>query len=336
MVEAQPTAVLARSRPGIRAHAAGVNGRIATAMTDFLLDPAERLSEQERALMTSMLATLIGGVAEELALRLGSATMIELDVDALVERLRAAGLLHRPRLIALLLRRASLVRSREPSREANGGLLQQFAADRDQTVASAAMAVVLARASGRDRWGRPGLSLGDCDAETAVDLTYAVAAAFEGEGETLVAAAVDLLARHDEGERLEALEARLVLVLEQAGRLDGATLLSLAGRGEVGLLAEALARVARIPADAAWSLLMAREEAALGGLLRLAEQPRPVAAGLIAALTDRLALAEPLVAISAFDAMTPAEAASERARLRLPSSFQAARAALQGDGEQRA
>lgn len=320
-----------------RAYAARLDGRIATAMADFLLDPAERLSEQERALMTSMLAALVGGLVEEMALRLGGGAAIDGQADELVERLRASGLLHRPRLIALLLRRAGLIRSREASGGSGGALLQQFAGDGDTAVAAAAMAVVLARASSRDRFGRPGLALSDCDAETAVDLTYAVAAALGGHSEeALVGAAVDLLARHDEGDRLEALEARLVLALEQAGRLDSATLLSLAAHGEVGLLAEALARVARIPGEAAWSLLIGGDEVALGRLLRLAEQPRSVAAGLIAGLTGTLGLAEPGAAIAAFDATGTAEAATERARLRLPSSFRFAQAALESHGQYRA
>ena len=320
------------------AHTAGADGRLATVMTDFLLDADERLSEQERALMTSMLAALIAGLTEELALRLGAGPAITLTAEEVVEGLRRAGLLHRPKLIALLLRRAGLYRTREGAGNGGAPLLQQFAGDNDPAVASAAMAVVLARTSGRDRFGRPGLSLSDCDAETAVELTYAVAASINVDSEeALVAAAVDLLARHDEGERLEALEARLVLALEQAGRIEAATLLSLAARGEVGILAEALARIARIPPDAAWSLLLVRrDEHALGQLLRLAEQSRAVAAGLIAALTATLGLAEPAAAIAAFDAMTPAQATAERARLRLPSSFWAARTALEGHGQYRA
>ena len=337
MVDAPPTAILARSRAPTCAQGAGGDGRIATALADFLLDPAERLSEQERAQMTSMLAVLIGGIAEDLAVRLGIGVAMEFTGEEIVGRLRAAGLLHRPRLIALLLRRAGLDRFREAVGEGGAALLQGFAADNDPGVASAAMAVVLARASSQDRFGRPGLSLGDCDAETAVDLTYAVAAAFDVDGEeTLVAAAVDLLARHDEGERLEALEARLILALDQAGRMDAAVLLGLAARGEIGMLAEALARLARIPADAAWSLLVQGDEDALGRLLRMAEQPRAVAAGLIAALVATLGLSAPAAAIAAFDDVTSAETAAERARQRLPSSFQAARAALRGDGHYRA
>ena len=39
--------------------------RLSTVRADFFLDPAERLSEQERALMTAMLHCLIGDIADE-------------------------------------------------------------------------------------------------------------------------------------------------------------------------------------------------------------------------------------------------------------------------------
>jgi hypothetical protein len=311
--------------------------RVSAAMLDISLDPLVRPSEQERALMLSLVSGLVEHVAEELLLRLPGASPGAIDAEELVAKLREAGLLAQRDLIAMLIRRADLLAFRAAARSPEGGgLLQGWAADPDRTVAGAAMAVVVARASARDRFGRPGLTLADCDAETAVALTYSVAAALPGSAEALVAAAVDLLARHDEGERLDAREARLVLALEQAGRLSGALLLSLATQGEAGLLAEALARLGRIPASQAWQMLTGRDEAALGELLRLAELDRPAAAGLIAALAASGTLRDAGSAMAAFDAMTPDDLGSVRVERRLPPAFVAARAAFEHYGQRRA
>lgn len=333
---AEPTSPAARKgdRTAVPVRAARGVDRLGAAMLDLSLPPAARPSEQERALMLSLLAGLVGQIAEELSLRLAEANAAAVDPAELTETLRAAGLLAQRDLIALLVRRADLLAFRAGARQQDRGtLLQRWAADEDKSVAAAAMAVVIARASARDRFGRPGLSLADCDAETAVALTYGIAAALPGAPDALVGAAVDLLARHDEGQRLDAEEARLMLALDRAGRVTPDLLLTLAAHGEAGLLAEALARLACIPAGEAWHMLTGRSGVLLGELLKLAECARPVAGGLIAALSESATLADPAEAMAAYDAMTADEAAATRARLRLPATFLNARDALEGHGQ---
>ena len=331
---ADPQVGRARVRRGSR--------RLAIATQDFLLDPADRLTEQERALMSGMLLGLVERLADEIRVRLPDsvAAACECDAAELVLELHRFGLLGAPGLVGLLLRRADIARLVDVvstvQSQVDESLLQRWARDDVASVASAAMPVVLARAASRDRFGRPGLDLADCPAELAVDLTYAVAAALsrhcDDADEELAAAAAELLARHDEGQRLEALEARLILALEQAGRLDSATLLALAGAGEVSLLAEALARLAGIPGESGWSLLADPSDGRLALLLRMAGQPRMLAAGLLVRLADALGIRDPEGEIDWFDRIDEGQAAHERAKLRLPITYLTAAAALEGHG----
>ena len=67
MPEEWPLAAVAADRPVDSAHARG-SRRLASVRRDFFLDPAHRLTEQERALMTAMLHDLVGtAIAEVLA-----------------------------------------------------------------------------------------------------------------------------------------------------------------------------------------------------------------------------------------------------------------------------
>ena len=83
--------------------------RLATVRADFFLDPAKRLTEQERALMTAMLHCLVGDVADALRAALpsgwaGRQRRRQSRADRGADARR--GLLDEPGLMALLLRRA--------------------------------------------------------------------------------------------------------------------------------------------------------------------------------------------------------------------------------------
>jgi hypothetical protein len=333
MAPTRPSAAQAADPTVDRPRGSGGGGRLATVAVDFLLDPEQRLTEQERALMTGMLLTLAGTLADEIRVRLPDdlAQDCECPADEIVGALRRAGLLRNRQLIALLLRRADEARISDALGAASSPL-QAWTADETPRVAAAAMAVVLARAAARDRFGRPGLELGDCDAETAVHLSYSVGAALAVRAphaeEAIVAATVDLLGRHDEGQRLHALEAKLMIALGSAGRLDEKLLTTLAIGGEASLLAQALGRLSGVTGEIAWNMLLSPTSGNIAQLLRMAGQPRNVAATLLAALTLAVGRIDPADEINRFDRLGEAEVADLRARLRLPPAFGAALHAL--------
>jgi hypothetical protein len=325
-------------------------GRLDTVRRDFFLDPADRLSEQERALMTAMLRGLVSDVADELraALPPRSAVANDDDNQDLVGELSAAGLLDLPGLVELLLRRAdeeqiaSGVRARAGRRD--GRFLQALVSDDDPSISAAAMALILARGRRRDRFGQLRLEFDDLPRPTAATLVRAVAAALRrrlvvtvdaaSADRQLGAAGSALLATHDASRSLEALTRELVRLLDAGGRLDDELIASAADEGEVGLVAEALGRRAAIATeDAARHLLSgAGEELML--LLRMAAVSRELAARLLAGPGDLLGIADPAREIARFESFEIAEVDAAREWLQLDPDYRTALAALgQGRGQ---
>src|SRR5690242_2194786 len=100
---------------------AGGRGRLTTVRLDFFLNPTERLTEQERALMTAMLHCLVGDIAAEIRAGLPSTWAGANDDEAvLVDALTRARLLDDPDLIGLLLRRADEERIGSAARARSG------------------------------------------------------------------------------------------------------------------------------------------------------------------------------------------------------------------------
>src|SRR4051794_22691674 len=107
MAEEWPIAAAAAGAAGAPARGAR-GGPLPPVRVDFFLSPAQRLTEQERALMTAMLHCLIGDIADEIraAMPAGTAAANDGDNLSLIETLSGARLLDRAALVRLLLRRA--------------------------------------------------------------------------------------------------------------------------------------------------------------------------------------------------------------------------------------
>lgn len=347
--EEWPIAATAADRTVTPARLAG-RGRLATVRRDFFLNPEQRLSEQERALMTVMLHCLVSDIADELRAALPAASAVANDDDnsELVAELSAAGLLDQPQLIELLLRRAgeeqitSAVKARSGRRE--GRVLQSLVSDDNASVSAAAMALILARGRRRDRFGQIRLEFDDLPAEVAVAMAHAASAALrrrltvtldpQAADRQLATATAALLARHDEDKGFEALTAVLVRLLDENGKLDEDLIAAAADEGEIALLAQALARQAGIMGADSMDLLLGGNSRGLMLLLRMAAASREFAARLLAGPGDLLGVTDAGREISRFDTLTQAEVDDAREWLRLDPAYRTALAALgQGHGQ---
>ena len=330
----------------------GGRTRLDTVRRDFFLDPEQRLSEQERALMTAMLHAIVSDLADELRAALPPSSAVANDEDngELVAELKAAGLLDLPPLIELLLRRAdeeqitAAVRARSGRRD--GRLLQVLVSDENASISAAAMSLILARGRRRDRFGQARIEFDDLPPPTAIALTQIVGAGLRPRllvtadrqvaDHQLAAASTALVRRHDPAKRLEALAAALMRLLDEHGRLDDDLIATLAEDGDVVLVAQAFARRAAIGGEDAFDLLLGGEGSSLMLLLRMAGASRELAARLLAGPGDLLEIADAGRAIARFDSITDEEVEATREWLRLDPNYRGALAALGQDHRQRA
>jgi hypothetical protein len=322
--------------------------RLPTVRKDFFLDPRDRLTEQERALMTAMLAELLGTIAEEIRASLppGLAAANDEDSQQLLRELSNAGLLDHSDLIALLLRRAdeeriaNAIRARSSPR---GGFLQALIADEDETVSATAMGLILARGRRRNRLGQPRIEFEDLSEGLATNLANAVAASLRQRVPGLISkeahlpfgsAAAALLQSRDEGKAVDKLTSHLVKTLSQVGYLDERLLEAAAEEGDIAFLSYALGERAGIDGASSWDYLADGEDGRLVLLLRLAGLSRDFAARLLALMGDLVGIGDLGTEIGRFDALDEAKAREVSEWLRLDSGYRAALRTLGGaDGD---
>ena len=322
-----------------------VRDRLSTVRVDFFLNPTERLTEQERALMTAMLHCLVGDIADEIraAIPKGMAAAANDDGNLrLIDTLASARLLDRPALVRLLLRRADEERiataanARSGKREAR--VLQGLVSHEDGAVAAAAMALILARGRRRDRFGQCLLHFDDLGADEARTLVHLICAALRPDlirtmgsasaDQQLASAAQRVLASHDPGSGIEALTATLVRLLDEEGDLSDDLLVAGAMEGEMTFVGAALSRRSGIRAEAAMDELLSGNEKRAMAVLRTAAVTRQVAASLLAGVGDLLGIPDPGKAIDAFDRFSDAEIEDARTWLTTDSAYQSAVTAL--------
>jgi hypothetical protein len=324
-------------------------GRLPVVRQDFFLDPAKRLTEQERALMTAMLADLIGTMADELGASLEASLGAANDEDGhqLLLQLSSAGQLDNQELIALLLRRADEERITAAMRTRSGGhpaFLQALVADSDASIAGAAMALILARGARRDRLGQPRIHFDDLSAGLAADLACRIAAALRSrlvpplstdQADRQLAAAVEHLLLRRQGEKATTyLNRALVHVLYAAGKLGEPVIRAAAEEGDISFVAEALGEMAGVSGDDAWERMVDGGEGRLMLLFRMAGVSRTLAAGILGMLADLIGIEYPGAEIARFDAIGDAEAERARLSLQLDPAYHEALTALgTSDGE---
>ena len=329
-----PIAAVAADQPVEPARAAG-RDRLPIVRRDLFLDDRARLTEQERALMSAMLGALVDQVADEIRVTLPPDILsaAEADREHIVARLWKGGALDRPALILLLLRRADeqliAVACRGSRAPSDGGTVERLVGDSDGAIASAAMALAVARGRRRDRFGRLGLEFDDVPRDEATCLAYLVAGAMRrgiagamvAVDEALAAAAERLLDRHDESRRVEMRALGLAQAIHAGRGADDQLIAALAADGDAGLLAALCAVRARIAPETAWMLLVndGARDAML--LARLAGLGRPAAAAMIAALAEPLLWGEPGEAIARFDTPTQSDIEAARRWWGLPPAY---------------
>lgn len=215
--------------------------------------------------------------------------------------LKGAGMLADPELIGIVLRRVDEYRLGSALRargQPGGDALDALLDDADTGVAGLARAALAAESRRNDRLDDPMLAPADLPVELRHRLLWQVAAAIRAYGvaehgldpsllDPLLATAVnDILAAHDEDERLESAVLQLARALAASSALNDGVLLEALSRGRLAFYAAALAARARVAYEPAWDAATGFDQAGHAVLLRAIDVHEEAAATLLSAMTD--------------------------------------------------
>lgn len=323
-----PLAAKAAVHPHDPARPRSGRGRLSAARADFFLDPDHRLSDEERALMGAMAKSLVGEIADELLAALPPllAARAEREREGVYAGLVSSRLIDSEVLVRLLLRRSDEQRHSASLSPKGATLLSSLVSDPDAAIADAAMALTIARGQRTDRFGRMGIGFDDLPAEEAVSMVHAVAAvlrrALDSDSDLVLAdSARDLLARHDEGRRVEALVEALARALDGAGRATDDKARHIADSRDSALLVALLARRGGIGFDDAWDMFMGGDAMVLA---RIAQCDRSTAAQIIAVFDRLPGAGSPERDIERFDQLSETDVDRYRSWLRLDPNYRKA------------
>lgn len=326
--------------------------RLAAAIDDLGLPDAWRLSERTRALVHENFAGQCGLI--ERALRQGTSRLlaergagelalaVEQRGSSVHTTLAAAGMLADRGLMREMIGRArqaaladTLVTA-APEGADRPSLIVRLVEHPDPAVANLASALMVAEAKRRDGLAKPQHS--DLPAECHHQLVWAAAAVLRAElsprpwteqariDGALTDAALNVLAEHDEGERLEAVAMRLAVALAPPPTELGALLVEALGDRRVALAIALLAQALGLDYDIVRDVLLDPAPDRLWLALRAAGLGRPAIARIGLALAD----SEPARDLEAFAdqlpailAVSPADARAALAPLALHPDFRA-------------
>lgn len=320
------------------------------AIADFLLADMGRLDDRTRFALRD---AVHGGVAQvEQAIRRHAArlladrgasgeaeTLLAARVDV-VSQLTRVGLPRDEEMMSEILSRVrqdliaaalpvAVLGPDEPS------LVVRLAAAPDAVVARAAAALLIADNRRRDAWESGTQAGSDLPAELHHRLTWWVAAAIRGGGDTdraIAEAAQRSVAGHDEGERADGVAMRLAVALDPRPAELPDLLVEAIGDRRLGLFIALVAHAAGLPHDAARAITLEPEGDRLWLALRALDLPRQAIAKIGLALSeadgarDVEAFADQLDEIMT---VRPADARSALQPLTLPRDYRSAIRAIE-------